>query len=309
MPMDKDLKRLVRARMAAAHENYTAALTAVAPQPRTTDLRRLIAQLADPATLENAYQELRRTDPPRLIPALVGGLRSGSWRIRRSCCRILDDLDFTPESLEALKGALDDPDPRVRRSALHTLSCQHCKPNGCALDVRPLFERMAHDSSRMVRSAVLNPLGWQRHGPWAESLVGYMAANDPSALLREEARSTLAAWAFERAADAERRRLPERLRVKTERHPFAWVALDGSRLVAGSWSREISRDFRDWRRRADAASPSAMGLRWFFVRPDSEAATSTVFQGPAHDAAFGSGENEITLAPPTPSPGPEQETR
>lgn len=147
MPIDKDLKRLVRARMAATHENYTAALAAVAPQPRALDLRPLIAQLADPATLENAYQELRRTDPELLIPALVGALRSGSWRIRRSCCRILDDLDFTPESLEALEGALDDPDPRVRRSAVHTLSCQDCKPNGCALDVRPLFERMVHDTS------------------------------------------------------------------------------------------------------------------------------------------------------------------
>lgn len=284
MPIDKDLKRLVRARMAATHENYTAALAAVAPQPRALDLRPLIAQLADPATLENAYQELRRTDPELLIPALVGALRSGSWRIRRSCCRILDDLDFTPESLEALEGALDDPDPRVRRSAVHTLSCQDCKPNGCALDVRPLFERMVHDTSRTVRSSVLGPLSWQRHGPWAENLVRYMATNDPSAALRQEARATLAARAFERAADAERRRLPERLLAKTDRHPWDWVALDGQRLVAGSWSREIARDFRDWRRDAEVAKTSGRGLRWFFVRPDGDVeAETTRFHGPAHD--------------------------
>ena len=94
---------------------------------------------------------------------------------------------------------------------------------------------MAKDPSRKVRDAVLNPLGWQRHGLWAERLVEYMAVNDPSETLRQHARAILAAKAFERAADAERRRLPDRLRLKTERHPLRWVALDGDQLVAGSW--------------------------------------------------------------------------
>src|SRR5262249_19586286 len=48
-----------------------------------------------------------------------------------------------PVPLVHLWRALDDPDLRVRRSALHTLSCQHCKPSGCAPEVQPLFERMA----------------------------------------------------------------------------------------------------------------------------------------------------------------------
>jgi hypothetical protein len=268
MPMDKDLKRLVRARMAATRENYTTARAALAPPawPRA-DLRALVGKLADPATAEDAAATLKAHPPERLVPALVAGLDSPMWRVRRSCCRLLDDVDFTPESLAALQGALDDPDPRVRRSALHTLSCQHCKPSGCALDIQPLFERMARDPSRRVRDAVLNPLGWQHHGPWAERLVESMAVSDPSQKLRESARGILAAKAFERAADAERRRLPERLRLKTERHPRQWVALDGERFVA-SRSKALNWELRRWLWAGDVTAASQSGLRWYYVLPD-----------------------------------------
>src|SRR5262245_33192515 len=268
MPVDKDLKRLVRARMAATKENYTTARAALVPAVHRFDLRALVSQLHDPATAGTAVTTLKAQPPKRLVPALVTGLGSSHWRVRRSCCRLLDDLDFIPESLAALQRALDDPDPRVRRSALHTLSCQHCKPSGCALEVQPLFERMARDPSRRVRDAVLSPLGWQRHGSWAERLVAYMAVNDPSEQLRAHARGILARKAFERTADAERRRLPERLLRKTERHPFRWVALDGERLVAGSRSKTIARDFYHWSRAGNVTAISERGLRWYFVLPD-----------------------------------------
>jgi HEAT repeat protein len=268
MPVDKDLKRVVRARMAATKENYTTARAALVPALVRVDLRVLVSKLADPATAGPAAATLKSQLPERLVPALVAGLQSPEWRVRRSCCRLLDDVDFTPESLAALQRALDDPEPRVRRSALHTLSCQHCKPSGCALEVQPLFERMARDPSRRVRDAVLNPLGWQRHGSWAERLVEYMAVNDPSEKLRDHARAILARKAFERTADAERRRLPERLRLKTERHPFQWVALDGERLVAGSRSKAIAWDFHHWLWAGNVTAASESGLRWYFVLPD-----------------------------------------
>jgi hypothetical protein len=277
MPIDKDLKRLVRARMAATKENYTTARAALVPDRPTVervDLAALVSKLADPATAGPAAAALKAQPPARLVPALVAGLGSPEWRVRRSCCRLLDDLDFTPESLAALQGALDDSDPRVRRSALHTLSCQHCKPSGCALEIQPLFERMSRDPSRRVREAVLNPLGWQRHGLWAERLVEHLAVDDPSQQLREHARRILAGKALERAADAERRRLPERLRLKTERHPFHWVALNGEWLVAGDRSKPLNRDLRRWLAAGDATALSAGGLRWYFVLPDAPAALS-----------------------------------
>ena len=283
MPIDKDLKRLVRARMAATNENYTAARAALVPNPPSVatldrielpsddpfDVRTLISQLADPETARPARAALRLVPPERLIPALVEGLQSSEWRVRRNCCGLLDDLDFTPESLSALQAALDDPEPRVRRSALHTLSCQHCKPNGCALDIQPLFERLANDPSRRVRESVLNPLTYQRHGPWAERLVEHFATQDPSHIIRQRARHALTRRALERAADAERRRLPEKLLRKTERHPFKWVALDREQLVAGSKSKAMSRDFHLWIRTGDATAVSEIGLRWYFVLPNS----------------------------------------
>lgn len=268
MPVDKDVKRLVRARMAATNEKYTAARAALVPVAPSVDLRALISRLADPATAGPAAATLKAQPPEQLVPSLVAGLQRPEWRVRRTCCRLLDDLDFTPESLPALQRALDDPDPRVRRSAGHTLGCQHCKPSACALEAQPLMERMARDPSRRVRAAVVHALGWQRHGPWAERLLEYMAVNDPSEKLREHARSNLAERAFERASDAERRRLPERLRLKTDRHPLHWVALDGGRLVAGSWSKAIGWDFRHWWRARDTAAVSGRGLRWYFVLPD-----------------------------------------
>jgi hypothetical protein len=94
-----------------------------------------------------------------------------------------------------------------------------------------------------------------------------MAINDPSEKLREHARGILAGKAFERAADAERRRLPERLRLKTERHPFQWVALDGERFVA-SRSKALNWELHHWLWVGNVTAVSESGLRWYFVLPD-----------------------------------------
>ena len=103
MPIDKDLKRLVRARMVATNENYTTARAALVPAVPGIDLRGLVSQLSDPATAPGAAATLKAQPSERLVPALVAGLDSPEGRVRRSCCRLLDDLDFTPSSLAALR--------------------------------------------------------------------------------------------------------------------------------------------------------------------------------------------------------------
>src|SRR2546421_10999732 len=80
MPIDKDLKRLVRARMAATNQNYTTARAALVTPVARVDLRALVSKLANPATAQAAAATLRAQPPERLVPALVAGLRSSEWR-------------------------------------------------------------------------------------------------------------------------------------------------------------------------------------------------------------------------------------
>ena len=117
----------------------------------------------------------------------MDGLSHDDWRVRRRCARLLDDLSFTDESLAALEACLDDPHPKVRAAAMHSLACERCKPDGCALEVRPLFERMVRDPNVKVRSKVVGPLTWQDLGKWGAELLADVAANDPSAQLRRSA--------------------------------------------------------------------------------------------------------------------------
>jgi HEAT repeat protein len=249
MPQDRDFKRLVRRRMAQTGERYTAARAALDPRPPAPgrDVARWVEELASPPHAMAAYGALRALPAERLRPAALAGLDHASWRVRRSCCRLLDDLDLTPESTAALERRLADEHPLVRRAALHTLSCVHCKPDGCALDVGPLFERMASDPSWRVRSAVLNPLAWAYgEEPWTPGLLRRFADHDPSARLRQLAAKSLADLDARLRSDERRRLLPPELRAKTERHRGRWVAVAGGRIVGVDDPRAFRHARRTW---------------------------------------------------------------
>jgi HEAT repeat protein len=53
------------------------------------------------------------------LPAILEGLAHPSADARYHCCRLLDQL-LTPEALAPLISMLDDPDERVRCSAVPT---------------------------------------------------------------------------------------------------------------------------------------------------------------------------------------------
>ena len=235
MPQDKDFKRIVRRRMACTGEPYTAARAAHDPEasrPRP-EVSRWLQELADTARAQAAFDALKALPAARLGPVALWGLDHPSWRVRRGCCRLLDDLSLTPESIAALERRLDDAHPFVRRAAAHTLSCKHCKPDGCALAVRPLIERMAVDPNRRVRSGVLHALSWAHiHEPWTPDLLHRFAEHDPSARLRELARRFIAEHEARERSNELRLQLPPELRAKTERHRGRWVAIAGGRIVA-----------------------------------------------------------------------------
>jgi HEAT repeat protein len=249
MPKDQDFKRLVRARMDPTGERYTQARAALvaergtpdrtvpergAPDPPVSDrTRSVLGQLADLELAESSRRYLERLPEPERRAAAIEGLRHQDWRVRRTSAFLLDRVDLTPESVAALTEALDDEHPQVRRKAVHSLSCEQCKPNSCTVDVRPLFERVIGDRSRLVRSMVLHVCTLHyMDNQWAIDLVARVAAADPSETTRAWAQSFIRQlrWAWD--SDDRRRDLPADLVRKTERHPGRWVAIRDGRITA-----------------------------------------------------------------------------
>lgn len=243
MPKDKDFKALVRARMAATGERFTQARAVLDRRGRRVpEYWRWLFELGDRDANDAAYRRLRALPPEVLRPLAVSGTSDPNWRVRRGCCRLLDDLEVTAESLSALETCMEDPEPRVRRAAVHSLTCERCKPDGCVLPVREIFERALRDPSRGVRQMVVGPLSYGREEAWRLDLLGQVVATDPSPTLRSQARAALEHFDARRRSNAERARLPAELRSKTERHAGKWVAISGGRIIdAGGHSGAMAR--------------------------------------------------------------------
>jgi hypothetical protein len=239
MPQDHDFKRLVRARMQHTGERYTQARAALAAQRDTSDravsdrTRSLLGQLADTGLAAASRDHLTRLPEPERRAAAIEGLRHGNWRVRRTCAQLLDRVDVTPESVAALTRALEDEHPQVRRKAVHTLTCENCKPNGCAVDVRPAFERAIGDPSSLVRSMVVHACTLHFFDrQWAIDLVAGVAASDPSAKLRESAAAAIRALRKRWDSDDRRRELAPGIVARTERHAGRWIVIRDGRVVA-----------------------------------------------------------------------------
>jgi hypothetical protein len=93
----------------------------------------------------------------RIVPHLIRALKTSTNAcVRANCLSFLDHLDFTPDAefVNAVTAALDDPVPRVRRTALHTLSCERCKSVPVPLTaehVRKLVMLCVADENAKVR--------------------------------------------------------------------------------------------------------------------------------------------------------------
>ena len=263
MPTDHDFKRLVRARMDDTGERYTQARAALArPQgaacPLVSDRTRgILGQLADPRLAESGRRYLERLPEPERRAAAIEGLGHQDWRVRRTSALLLDRVDLTAESIAALTRALDDEHLQVRRKAVHSLSCEQCKPGGCAVDVRPLFERVIADPSRHVRGMVVQvcTLHFISH-QWAVDLVAHVAAADPSAKLRAGAQTAIRQLREQWDSDDRRRTLPPALVRKTERHPGQWVIIRDGRITAVGYGSDLDAGAsRYWVAPADARRP------------------------------------------------------
>ena len=151
----------------------------------------LIDELAVPHRASAAFKALMARGPAA-TPAVVRGLTHESADARYHCCRLLDHL-LTPDALAPLIGMLDDPDERVRYSALHSLSCDRCKDDVCLPTDGPLLAKamdlLAADPDAHVRAHALEAVGRSMHADAkALAAIATAAASDPSPAVRKKAR-------------------------------------------------------------------------------------------------------------------------
>jgi HEAT repeats len=109
-------------------------------------------------------------------------------KVRRGVAGFLDHhaTDTCVPHLTAL--ALYDPDPDVRRTALHTLSCERCKETPLQGDVLPLVVRaFREDPNRLVRANAGSLLRERFHEPQVREAFRAAAVEDPSGLVRRRA--------------------------------------------------------------------------------------------------------------------------
>jgi hypothetical protein len=97
------------------------------------------------------------------INAVLWGLSHPNPRVRRGCAGFMDhhgtDACFAP----LRQVALHDPAPSVRRMAVHSASCQECKPCPLTSDLVGLLVEVAlSDTNRRVRESAIGGL---RHQP------------------------------------------------------------------------------------------------------------------------------------------------
>ena len=97
-----------------------------------------------------AMSELRRLGE-EAAPAVLEGMSHPDWRVRRASA-IFVDHEPVPELIQRLRLVLHDPKAKVRMWAVHSLSCEPCKPGGNPVDPVPLIiQRLRDDRAPRVR--------------------------------------------------------------------------------------------------------------------------------------------------------------
>jgi len=107
------------------------------------------------ATPSRQFPTLRASGQVDLSLLRLGARSHPNPKIRWQCLTLLDHLDgdeSVPVFIDALLG---DPVPRVRRHALHALSCDRCKTAPLCVDVVPVVAKCLHndDNAKVRRQA------------------------------------------------------------------------------------------------------------------------------------------------------------
>lgn len=128
-----------------------------------------------------------------IVAALVAGLDHPSPRVRHDCAQAVDH--FADERcVGPLRRLTDDPVPRVRRVALHSLGCEECKltplPAGDDV-VAVLIDHALADPSINVRRHAAYGLGTRGDDPRAVAALRDLLAREPDRAIQRAARQGL----------------------------------------------------------------------------------------------------------------------
>lgn len=140
-------------------------------------------------TLRHAFTPRGSFESVRIDIGLVtqGALEHPNPSVRWRCLDLLDHHGDTTIGPTVVR-ALGDPVPRVRRHALHALTCTKCRVGPLAVDVvGELVRVVREDANEKVRLQATDTLGRVRD-PRARAALEHVAADDPSEIVRATAR-------------------------------------------------------------------------------------------------------------------------
>lgn len=240
MPRDKDFKRLVRQRMAETGERYTTARAALDKDytSLTPQMREWLFMLGGDHA-KTAYKMLEQSPTSKRRDAALHGLGDPDWRVRSRCAQLLDDLALTEDTKRRLIELLDDEHPRVRYEAFHTLTCEHCKPEACEVDIRGMAGKMVDDPTPRVRRAAAQKLA-HYFDDEAIAKLQHLLENDPSPRVRRETPWKLARSLNRRTGYEAYLALSPSLRARLdEKYPGKWVGVSEGRVVSAHESRKL----------------------------------------------------------------------
>lgn len=159
---------------------------------RRAEIDEAMRDLTVPHRRKAAYRRLREFGSAAR-EAVEAGLLAGDPRLRAQCALLIDRLADN-DSFELMLLLLDDPDPSVRRHAIHALACDRCKSEDvCALprgQIIPEAARMlATDPDAHVRAIALEVLArWVHEDEAARAAIERAAATDPTPANRKKAK-------------------------------------------------------------------------------------------------------------------------
>lgn len=249
MPQDKDFKRLVRERMSETGERYTNARSALLSKSEkswlTPELRELISMLGKSDGADFAYKQLEQLPTETRRAAALEGLSDANWRVRSRCAALLDNLVLTNETTRRLIQLLDDEYPRVRYEALHTLTCEHCKPEKCNVDIRGIAGKLVEDPTPRIRRSAAWLLS-RYFDDEAISKLRDLTENDPNERVRRQMLWTLPRALARRKGHEAWLALPPSLRSRLqEKYSGKWVGVaDGRVLSAHENDKLVRREVR-----------------------------------------------------------------